>query len=89
MGKIQYIEASQNWICPKTGSYKVICVGGGGGNGAGSTTSFGTYLSARGGDIATIAESTALLGLGGTGGYTINGVYGGAGGRIIRTGSST
>ena len=55
------IETSKTWVCPKTGIWKVICVGGGGagftyrGNDensigtAGGTTSFGSILSASGG----------------------------------------
>ena len=60
MNYIHYIESTQEWTCPKSGKWKVICVGGGGsgyteysskiytGN-PGGTTSFGTYLSANGG----------------------------------------
>ena len=60
MNYMQYIESTQEWTCPKSGKWKVICVGGGGsgyteysskiytGN-PGGTTSFGTYLSANGG----------------------------------------
>lgn len=29
MQYIQYIEESQTWKCPKTGKWKVTCVGGG------------------------------------------------------------
>lgn len=89
MGKIQYIEASQEWICPETGSYKVICVGGGGGGVVGSsggTTSFGTYLSAGGGVM-----TRSILGassIGGSGGYTVNGVYGGSGAYLFGSDSS-
>lgn len=55
------IEASKTWTCPKTGVWKVICVGGGGAGvsylndstnstgTAGGTTSFGSILSASGG----------------------------------------
>ena len=60
MQYIEYIEESKTWTCPKTGKWKVICVGGGGaGNYSmggsstlgtnGSATSFGTYLIAEGG----------------------------------------
>ena len=55
MQYIEYIEKSKTWTCPKTGKWKVICVGGGGchygsnGKGNGSSTSFGTYLIASGG----------------------------------------
>lgn len=62
------IESSKTWTCPKTGVWKVICIGGGGagycsgesvgGEGVaagtpGETTSFGTYLSASGGKSGT------------------------------------
>lgn len=55
------IETSKTWVCPKTGIWKVICVGGGGAGvsyfndstnstgTAGGTTSFGSILSASGG----------------------------------------
>ena len=29
MEYIQYIEESQTWKCPKTGKWKITCVGGG------------------------------------------------------------
>ena len=29
MNYIQYIEESKSWTCPKSGVWKVICVGGG------------------------------------------------------------
>lgn len=55
------IEESKTWVCPKSGIWKVICVGGGGAGSAhytdndfiigtsGETTSFGNYISAVGG----------------------------------------
>ena len=63
MNYIQYIEESKTWTCPKSGVWKVICVGGGGAGftyrdndkndnsigTAGGTTSFGSILSAPGG----------------------------------------
>lgn len=67
MQYIQYIEESKTWKCPKTGKYKVICVGGGG-TGIlyttstevdsqyiyqnGKPTSFGSYLTANGSQIS-------------------------------------
>lgn len=59
------IETSKSWTCPKTGVWKVICVGGGGAGvsynndsmnstgTAGGTTSFGSILSASGGISGT------------------------------------
>ena len=63
MTHIEWIESSKTWTCPKSGKYKVICVGGGASGGvkntgssttvqpsvAGGTTSFGSILSAAGG----------------------------------------
>ena len=65
------IRANKTWTCPKSGIYKIICVGGGGSGAAsltntsatatsgtaGGTTAFGTYLSASGG--ATGADAYA------------------------------
>lgn len=74
------IETSQNWTCPKTGTYLITCVGGGyGGTTNGGTTSFGSYLSAAGGLVTVPVLSTSLSNYGGVGGYTLDGVYGGAG----------
>lgn len=60
MQYLHYIEESKSWTCPKSGVWKVICVGGGSSGGyygpskivaqhTGGTTSFGSYLSAQGG----------------------------------------
>ena len=61
MQYLHYIEESKSWTCPKSGVWKVICVGGGataclqsaeaaGYLGfQGSATSFGAYVSADGG----------------------------------------
>lgn len=61
MQYIHWIKESQSFVCGKSGKYKIICVGGGssGGLGAigstdtlqavGTTTSFGTIISADGG----------------------------------------
>lgn len=86
------ITASKTWTCPKTGRYKIICVGGGASGGArpsnsealkqnsGGTTSFGSYVSASGG--STVTSSVKGMGVGGFGGYT--GIaYGGAGGMAL------
>lgn len=55
------IEESKTWVCPKSGIWKIICIGGGGAGlayinntlyalgTAGGTTSFGSILSALGG----------------------------------------
>lgn len=55
MGYAKLIEYDTSWICPKTGSYKIICVAGGqggsitkGANKNGGTTSFGNYITATG-----------------------------------------
>lgn len=90
MQYIQYIEESQIWKCPKSGKWKVICVGGGSSGGGafimscssgygtpsfygksidsfsydaqipGGMTSFGTYLSANGGDALDISNSRLI-----------------------------
>ena len=61
MQYLHYVEESKSWTCPKSGIWKVICVGGGASGGyygasskivaqhTGGTTSFGSYLSAQGG----------------------------------------
>lgn len=55
MGYMKVIESSTTWECPKTGSYKIICVAGGEGGAAsqgvkayGGSTSFGGHLTASG-----------------------------------------
>lgn len=65
MQYLYYIEESKSWTCPKSGIWKVICVGGGGAGltyytdtaysigTAGGTTSFGSILSASGGISGT------------------------------------
>lgn len=52
------IEESKPWVCPKSGVWKIICIGGGGAGAAhntigqsGGTTSFGSILSANGGAV--------------------------------------
>lgn len=66
MNYINYIEENQTWKCPRSGKYKVTCVGGGG-TGIlytqsaevdkayfyqnGGATSFGSYLTAMGSQI--------------------------------------
>lgn len=79
MKHLEYIKTTQTWTCPATGVWKIIAVGGGAGGSAsttgnaGSTTSFGTILSAVGGTVSSISEA----GSGGFGGYT-GFAYGGA-----------
>lgn len=83
------IESSKTWTCPKTGVWKVICIGGGGGGyayskrsdteykaqgGSGGSTSFGSYLSAAGGKAGS--HNTAINGYNITGGSRIMGVNG-------------
>lgn len=71
MAYLEVIDTSCTWICPKTASYKIICVaggnGGGNGFGRGGDTSFGSYCTANGqwGGIGVAAISA-----GGNGGYT-------------------
>lgn len=69
------IRANKTWVCPKTGVYKVICVGGGGSGAAslantaetaisgtaGGTTAFGTYLSASGGATGSDAYEKGYI----------------------------
>lgn len=72
MQYLHYIEESKSWTCPKSGVWKVICVGGGGAgyvdgtkattSEAGKTTSFGAYISANGG-----ASGENVVKLNGTG----------------------
>ena len=84
MTHIEWIESSKTWTCPKSGKYKVICVGGGASGGgkfsssgtylptiAGGTTSFGTILSAAGGasDNSNAALSNTSK-VSGYGGFT-------------------
>lgn len=85
------ITTNKTWTCPKTGRYKIICVGGGASGGGkprgsstnskqntGGTTSFGSYVSAAGGSTTAMVAASAV---GGIGGYT--GVaYGGSGGCV-------
>lgn len=76
---LEYIEESKTWVCPKSGIWKVICVGAGGTGHAsvssggttatldgisGGATSFGTYCSAAGGQGGS--ESICLSSLNNT-----------------------
>lgn len=84
MQYIQYIESSATWTCPKTGKWKVICVGGGssgncsrGGNTysghTGEVSSFGTYLTAKGGNyLSDSSTSASALSNGALNGFTGN-----------------
>ena len=81
------IKANKTWTCPKSGIYKIICVGGGGSGAAsldntadaatsgtaGGTTSFGTYLSASGGTTGADAYTKGCIS---NGGSSINGYNG-------------
>lgn len=70
---METIEASKTWECPKSGVWKIICVGGGGAGYAyynesasadgtsGGTTSFGSYVSANGGTCGKDAYSDASV----------------------------
>lgn len=69
------IKASKTWTCPKSGIYKIICVGGGGSGAAssantadtatsgtaGGTTAFGAYLSASGGATGADAYTKGCI----------------------------
>ena len=86
------IKASKTWTCPKSGIYKIICVGGGGSGAAsiknladtvtsgtaGGTTAFGTYLSASGGATGADAYTKGYINNGGSAinGYNGASVYG-------------
>lgn len=81
MGYFKMITKSQTWQCPKTANYQIICVAGGcsaayssdGSNYippvAGKTTSFGNYVTADNGELATVYSSNEN----GVNGYTLNG----------------
>lgn len=71
MQYLHYIEESKSWICPKSGVWKIICVGGGASGGfsvreaggkqiiqhSGETTSFGSYISAFGGEKRSLIDA--------------------------------
>lgn len=79
MQYLHYIEESKSWTCPKSGVWKVICVGGGatacfqsqeaaGYLGfQGGATSFGTYVSADGGVFSNGVSQ--VQGFGGQSGF--------------------
>lgn len=88
MQQVYWIKSSQTWTCPKSGAWRIICVGGGASGGltfyanvsalqsAGGTTSFGSLLSASGGAIEACCPMY-IKSCGGYGGFDgIN--YGGA-----------
>ncbi len=92
MQYLEMITASKTWECPKTGVYKITCVGGGASGGytasatviyapvSGGITSFGDLVTAAGGG----GEQSGCAGpaeqeYGGIGGYTPYS-FGGAGG---------
>ena len=91
MQYIYYLEESQTWVCPKSGRWKVICVGGGstiahvckqtgctsGITCNGESTSFGNYLSVNGGSITFFGSPNADTS-NGIGGYDLF-QYGGSG----------
>lgn len=90
MEHLSYIKTSQTWTCPKSGVYKIIAVGGGSGGAYalstanasginGGTTSFGSYVSAAGGQAIVTADLPLGKGwYGGKGGYNLT-QYGGGG----------
>lgn len=49
MGYLKVIESNTTWVCPKTATYKIICVASGNaGDVPGNPTSFGSYCTAFG-----------------------------------------
>lgn len=93
MQYIYYLEESQTWVCPKSGRWKVICVGGGstiayvssqsgctsGITCNGESTSFGNYLSVNGGSITFFGSANNYNDeSNGIGGYDLF-QYGGSG----------
>ena len=81
MQYLHYIEESKTWVCPKSGVWKIICIGGGGAGAAsnkaigqsGGTTSFGSILSANGGAVGNPTENSRV------GEISINGYNGAVG----------
>ena len=83
MQYIHWIKESQTFLCEKAGKYKIICVGGGSSGGigavgtsgtlqaAGTTTSFGSIISAEGGGkTRTSLNASQMVSLcGGQSGY--------------------
>lgn len=97
MQHVYRIKSSQTWTCPKTGPWKVICVGGGASGGiivgsssiiplqqAGGTTSFGNLLSALGGQVVVASPIADICG--GYGGW--DGINYGGSPAMIRNDSS-
>ena len=80
MQYLHYVEESKTWVCPKSGVWKIICIGGGGAGaagkaigGSGGTTSFGSILSANGGAVGNPKENSRV------GEISINGYNGAVG----------
>lgn len=86
MQYVYWLKESQTFICEKAGKYKIICVGGGSSGGvgapgasehlqaAGTTTSFGTVISAAGGTksrgaLVGLSANSGELSVGGQSGY--------------------
>ena len=102
MQYIHWIKESQSFICEKAGKYKIICVGGGssGGIGApgaadvlqavGTTTSFGSIISANGGGKSRTSASEKFEATGTVGGQSgYDGInYGSSSHILSSTGSS-
>ncbi len=101
MQQVYWIKSSGTWTCPISGTWKVICVGGGSSGGIfdrtsnsykqniGGTTSFGNVISASGGGICQYYEiHKNIVCCGGYGGYDgIN--YGGSPAIMIEYGSNS
>lgn len=59
MGYLKVIESNTTWVCPKTATYKIICVSSGNAYSvSGNPTSFGSYCTAFGSWNANIAGYT-------------------------------
>lgn len=85
IGNIAYIYSSRAWVAPKTGTYRVTLVGGGGSGGSvGVATAITQYGAATGGGAGGLVQktlslvagqsATVTIGAGGTaaGGYAIS-----------------
>lgn len=100
MQYVYQIKSSQTWTCPKSGVYKIITVGGGScgcyipstasvNSINGGTTSFGSFLSAPGGQACPIKLLlTVRQSYGGEGGFDLT-KFGGTGEIYIQNSGSS